>query len=217
MAGFTTTNDGEWEFSFDDTPSIPDLPVHDPHEQQGPEAPGYLDGPGKWENYSDLVIYELEALLRKWFAMKIGSGVWDNDKPGRRRRYTCKMMYEQLYGKLPDPKDQGDRVKLRRLPKVLSYYSTRIQASGSINGKKMTKTIYTLSPKLYKTRPPYSLRLRLQWLAEKGELPTWHNMMLPRDDLKIGHARNKRTDENMELRRDRAKQRYNERYADRAH
>lgn len=217
MAGFTTTNDGEWEFSFDDTPSIPDLPVHDPHEQQGPEAPGYLDGPGKWENYSDLVIYELEALLRKWFTMKIESGVWDNDKTGRRRKYTCKMMYEQLYGKLPDLKDQGDRVKLRRLPKVLSYYSTRIQASGSINGKKMTKTIYTLSPKLYKTRPPYSLRLRLQWLAEKGELPTWHNMMLPRDDLKIGHARNKRTDENMELRRERAKQRYNERYADRAH
>lgn len=212
MPGFTTTNNGEWEFSFEDKPSIPDLPVHDPLEQQGPTTPGYLEGAGKWENYSDNVIYELEALLRKWFEEKVNSEQWKNDKRGYYRRFTCGMMYEQLYGHPADMDSKDDRTKLRRLPKLLAYYSTKIQKEGSIRGKKLTKTIYTLSPRLYKTRPPYNLKLRLEWLADRGELPCWQNMKLPKDDLKAGQARNKKTNENMRLRRERAKQKYNDRY-----
>ena len=78
MAGFTTTNNGEWEFSFDSTPEVPDLPVHDPHVQQGPQVAGYLEGPGKWENYSDNVLYELESLLRNWLAIKCETDEWKN-------------------------------------------------------------------------------------------------------------------------------------------
>lgn len=212
MAGFITTDDGSWEFSFDSTPEIPDLPVHDPHEQQGPVFPGYLEGAGKWENYSDNVVYELESLLRKWFESKVDTEQWKKDKRGYWRRFTCGMMYEQLYGHKADMDDKDDRTKLRRLPKLLSYYSSKIQKEGSVRGKKMTKSIYTLSPKLYRQRPPYNLKLRLLWLQEKGELPCWQNMKLPKDDLKPGEARNPKTNENMRIRRERAKQRYNERY-----
>ena len=217
MPGFTTTEDGSWEFSFDDTPEIPDLPVHDPLEQQNPLVPGYLEGPGKWENYTDNHIYELEALLRKWFEVKSETEEWKKDHRGYYRRFTCGMIFEQLYGRLASRDNSDDWTKLRRLPKLLAYYSTRIQKEGSIRGKKLTKTIYTLSPKLYKQRPPYNLKLRLEWLKEKGELPCWQNMRLPKDDLKPGQARNPRTNENMRMRSERAKQRYNERYSDRAH
>ncbi len=212
MPGFTTTNDGEWEFSFDDTPEIPDLPVHDPLTPQGPVTPGYLEGAGKWENYSDNVVYELESLLRKWLAIKVESEEWKKDKRGYFRRFTCGMVYECLYGHPPDMKNKDDQVKLRRMPKLLAYYSTRIQKEGSVRGKKLTKKIYTISPKLYKQRPPYNLKLRIEWLAEKGELPTWHNMMLPKDDLKAGQARNPKTNENMRLRRERARQKFNDKY-----
>lgn len=212
MAGFTTTDNGDWEFSFEDTPDIPDLPVHDPLEQQGPVTPGYLEGPGKWENYSDVVIYELESLLRKWFEIKVKTDEWKKDKRGYYRRFTCGMVYEQLYGHPPNMKEHDDQVKLRRMPKLLAYYSSRIQKEGSIRGKKLTKRIYTLSPRLYKSKPPYSLRLRLEWLSEKGELPCWQNMRLPKDDLQAGQARNPKTNENMRIRREKARQRYNDKY-----
>ena len=212
MAGFTTTDDGGWVFSFDDKPEIPDLPVHDPLEQQGPMTPGYLEGAGKWENYSDTVVYELESLLRKWLEVKVDTEEWKKDKRGYYRRFTCGMVYECLYGHPANPRSKEDQTKLRRLPKLLAYYSSRIQKEGAIRGKKLTKKIYTISPRLYKRRPPYNLRLRIEWLAERGELPTWHNMRLPKDDLKAGQARNPKTNENMRLRRERARQAYNDRY-----
>lgn len=60
--------------------------------------------------------------------------------------------------------------------------------------------------------PPYSLKLRLEWLGEKGDIPTWSNMAVPKDDLEPGHARNYKTEKNMERRREQARARYNERY-----
>lgn len=215
MPGFITTDDGGWEFSFDDTPEVPDLPVHDPFVQQGPVFPGYLEGAGKWENYSDNVTYELESLLRKWFASHVDTPEWKRDKAGRYRRYTCGMMFEQLYGKPPNMKEKDVQLKLRRLSKLLAYYSSRIQKEGSIRGKKLKKSIYNLSPKLYRQRPPYNLKLRLEYFAERGELPCWQNMKLPKDNLKKGHARNPKTDENMRIRRERARQIYNDKYRDR--
>lgn len=216
MAGFTTTNDS-WEFSFDSTPEVPDLPVHDPIDPQGPKVASYLEGPGKWENYSDDKLYEVESLVRKFFESKETDEQWIKDKRGYWKRYTCGMMFEQIYGrKFSNNSNHDDQLRMRRLVKVMTYYSTKIQKEGSIRGKKVTKKIYTLSPKLYKTRPPYCLKLRLQWLAEKGELPCWQNMKLPKDYLKAGQARNPKTNENMRKRREKARELYNKRYADRA-
>ena len=215
MAEFITTDDG-WEFSFDSEPDVPNLPVHDPHEEQGPQRTvGYLEGPGKWENYSDDTLYELETLLREWLEIKVNTDEWKKDKRGYYRRFTCGMVYEQLYGKPVNIKEKDCQLKLRRLTKLLAYYSTKIQKEGSIRGKKLTKSIYTISPRLYKTKPPYCLKVRLKWLKEKGELPCWQNMKLPKDDLKAGQARNKQTNENMRIRREKARERYNQRYADR--
>jgi len=214
MPGFITTDDGGWEFRFDD-PIATELPVHDPFEQQGPEIPSYLDKPDHWKNYSDMVLYELELLLRKFFKSKEGEKNWEKGN-AYMRKYTCSMMFEQLYGRKVSMSNKDDLTRLRRLPKLLSYYSTRVQKCGSIRGRKTNKTIYTLSLRMYRNRPPYSLRLRIEWLSEQGKLPVWQNMKLPNDDLKPGHARNKRTDENMRARREKARQLYNERYADRA-
>lgn len=219
MPDFITTDNGEWSFSLDDTPVIPDLPANDPLIEQGPKRIGYLEGPGKWENYSDPVLYEVEVLLRKWIEKKISEPEW-NERGMRgiiNRKYQASMVYESLYGKPYDRKDKDCLVRVRRLTKLLAYYSGKIQKGGSIHGKKTTKTIYHFSLSRCKKKPPYCLKLRLEWLSDRGELPCWQNMKLPKDDLKAGQARNPRTNENMRIRSERAKQRYNERYGDRAH
>ncbi len=217
MPGFTTTNDGEWSFSFEDKVEVPDLPVHDPLHPTGPDVPGYLNGPGKWENYSDPILYELESLLRKWLESKTEDKDWaaKGAKGIRARKHTTSMVYMCLYGKPWDPKDKDCQVRMRRLPRLLAYYSTRIQKEGIVNGKKVTKSIYHLSLKRYKNVPPYCLKLRIEWLRKHGKMPVGQNMQLPKDDLKAGHARNPKTNENMRNRRERARQRYNERYGDR--
>ena len=99
----------------------------------------------------------------------------------------------------------------------MTYYSTRKQKEGSILGKKINKTIYTLSLRRYKRLAPFSLKLRIPWLEEQGKVPTWHNMQLVKDTLETGHARNKKTDENMRRRREQAQAAYRERYKHRTH
>ena len=219
MAGFTTTDDGGWEFSFDDTPGVPDLPSPDSFVQQGPEVANYLAGPGKWENYTDDVMYEHEGLLRKWLDLKSEDKTWR--APGARgvmaRKHTTGMVFMELYSRTVDMTDPFCQVRVRRLSRLLAYYSTKIQKCGSIHGKKVMKNIYHLSLGRYRKVPPYCLRHRLEWLTAKGEMPTWHNMQLPKDDLKPGHARNPKTNENMRRRRERGRELYNERYRDRAH
>lgn len=208
MAGFTTTSDGEWSFTFTDPQSKPVLP------DEPNMATGYLEGVGKWENFSDPLLYELDSLLRQFLETKVNDPKWTTAST-KWRRFTCGMMFEILYGRKYVSGD--DNKYAFRLAKLMAYYSTRITKEGSIRGKRYKKSIYCLSIKRYKTMPPYSLKLRLEWLEEQGKLPSWHNMGLPKDDLRIGHARNKRTEENMEKRRERAKKQYLERYADRNH
>lgn len=202
MAGFTSTNDG-WVFNFEEPMKKPELP------SEPNMATNYLAGPGKWDNYSDPVTYECDSLLRQFFESKESDPQWTQQQP-KWRRFTTGMMFEILFGRKYDPK--ADYQYGFRLSKVMAYYSTRSQKEGSIRGKRYKKTIYTLSLKRYHKCPPYSLRLRVEWLSEQGKLPTYQNMRLPKDDLKPGHARNPRTDENMEKRRERAKERYRDRY-----
>lgn len=207
MPGFTTTGDS-WTFRLDKEASKPSLP------EEPSMATSYLAGADRWANWCDDTLYECDCLVRQLFEAKKDDPRW-NQSNARYRRFTTGMVFEMIFGRKYE--NGRDAKAASRLSQVLAYYSTRVAKSGSINGKKYTKTIYTLSPKRYRTKPPYSLRLRLEWLQERGELPTWRNMAVPKDDLKPGHARNKRTDENMERRREQAKRRYNERYRDRAH
>ena len=206
MPGFTITNDGDWSFSFADDAPAPKLP-------EGPNmATSYLAGTGRWENYSDVMLYECESLLRQFLESKVDDPRWTMPNT-KWRRFTAGMMYEILYG---EPYTHENYPKILRLARVMAYYSTRISKEGSIHGKKYKKKIYCLSTSRYKKVPPYSLKLRLEWLEEHGKLPCWQNMRLPKD-LEAGHARNRKTDENMEKRRERARRIYNERYNGRKH
>lgn len=207
MPGFIT--DGEdWVFNFEEPMKKPELP------SEPNMATNYLAGPGKWDNYSDKVTYECDSLLRQFFATKEGDPQWEQTHP-KWRRFTTGMMFEVLFGRKYDPKT--DYQYGFRLSKVMAYYSTRATKEGSIRGKRYKKTIYTLSLKRYRKLLPYSLKLRVEWLAEHGELPTYQNMRLPKDNLKPGHARNPKTDENMEKRREQARERYRERYGNCSH
>lgn len=164
----------------------------------------------RWAQYENEVVYELDCLVRQWIEENSKHAKWV--KHYICRRYTMKMVYEQIYD---TPYEQNTIKGINNwLPRILRYYSTRVQRGGSIYGKSYKKTIYTISPKRGKGKP-YSLKLRLEWYADQGIMPTYKNMSLPKDNLRPGHARNPKTDANMIARSERAKARYNERYADR--
>lgn len=205
MEDSTSTNDGKILFTFGEEFKKPELPkVPTP-------AVSYLEGEGKWENYSDATLYECESLLRQFLEEKKKDSKWRQQNP-MYRKCTVGIMYYNLFGCEYDSKDSLCQKRGRRLARLLTYYSTRKQKEGTILGKKHTKTIYTLSLRRYAKVPPYSLRLRVEWLAEQGRIPVWQNMQLPKDNLKAGHARNPKTDANMERRREHARRLYNEKY-----
>jgi hypothetical protein len=191
-----TTDD--WVFNLDGKPKKEDL-------EPAVQVP-YLANPKAWRQYTDDTLYEIDVLVRKWIAKCMEDGKWARSY--RMRRYTFSMAFEQIYGRKYDQsKDAGI---INRMSRVLAYYSSKIQKGGFINGKQKSKTIYTISPRRLK-RPPYSLRLRLEWLGEQGDIPTPFNMRLPKDNLGPGHARNPRTEANMERRREDARARYRNR------
>ena len=206
MPDFTTTPDGGWPFQFGGKAPEPKLP------EGSNELLPYLASADRWEQYNNPVVYEIDSLVRQWIETMSKSKAWS--RTTSMRRYTMSMVFEQIYGRKYDCSKDAKIVK--PLTTILAYYSTKIQKSGSINNKVYTKTIYTISPSRLR-KPPYSLKLRLEWLEERGELPTWRGMALPKEDLKPGHARNPKTEANMERRREAGRARYNERYKDRNH
>lgn len=203
----TATADG-WVFDLT-APEKSDVPKPQPLDDRMLPV---LSDPAKWRNYSNDILYEGEKALRHLIAKLGENSTWHNQ--ARRRRYTFSMLFEMMFGRPYDQKKDARMVV--PLTRVMAYYSSRIQKTGYVNGKWRDKTSYTISPKRLK-RPPYSLRLRMEWLAEQGLVPNGKNMQLPKDNLRPGHARNKRTDANMQRRSEEAKRRYNERYKDREH
>ena len=193
--------EGDWEF---DRPGKPEKP-----KLADPGLAHWLGDSERWRQYTDDRVYEVDSLVRQWLGEMSKNVKWRTTT--RLRKYTMAMVFEQIYGR---PYDHSRDAKMQIvLPRVLAYYSTKVQKAGSIGGKFTSKTVYTVSPGRLK-KPPYSLRLRVEWLAERGEVPGPKNMCLPKD-LKPGHARNPRTNANMERRSREAKDRYNERYKDR--
>lgn len=174
----------------------------------------FLADPELWANWEDQRLYDAEVAIRGWIERMSENPKWARTN-ARCRRYTFSMVFELITGEKYDQKRHMKYVHTWTM--VLSYYSSRVQKGGSINGRPYTKTIYNLSPKRL-SRPPLSLRLRFEWLAERGVKPTEANMHNPQNDLlRPGHARNPRTDERMRQRREEARARYNERYRDRDH
>ena len=174
----------------------------------------FLADPELWENWEDQRLYDADVAVRGWIERMSENPKWARTN-AKCRRYTFSMAFELITGERYDQRKHARLIHAWTM--VLSYYSSRVQKGGSINGKTYTKTIYNLSPKRL-SRPPLSLRLRFEWLAERGVKPTEANMMNPqREILEPGHARNPRTEERMKQRREEARARYNERYRDRSH
>ena len=192
MTKLSLTEDGEF-LSLDlcSADSSKSLETHD-------MLPGWalpiLTTPERWENYSNDLIYETDKRIREW--MRSMKSVWTNRK-GMDRRYSRQMLVEIL-GLQDAIKTAYDNKIVSR---IFAYYSTKVTGSTTINGKKV-KRAYTLSLRRLK-KNPYSLRLRLEELEDEGH---WAHFNLPKDDLEVGHARNPRTEANIERRKQRGRE-----------
>lgn len=155
-----------------------------------------LTTPERWANYSDDAIYETDKRIREWIESMRSK--WT--RRGLDRRYTFAMLCEILgLSKIVET-----RKNHKSISKVFAYYSTRINKDTKINGERH-KTVYTISPRRL-SRAPYSLRLRLEQMEGEG---TWNSFKLPKDDLEPGHARNPRTEANMQKRREERRKKAN--------
>lgn len=193
-----------WEFHLDGGPK--------PKIKEVPKMMPWIGTSEAWEQYSDDRVYHADKLVRAWIAEMKRNSKWV--RTAKLRRYRFSDLFHLVTGEEYDASKHSKTVHI--YTRIFSYYSSRIQRGGSINGKSKNKTIYCISPKRLE-KCPYSLKLRLEWFAERGEIPTSANMALPKDDLRIGHARNPRTEANMRKREAEGRRRYNERYADRNH
>ena len=171
----------------------------------------YISDPLAWKNYENRMLYDAEIELRKFIIQQREIPKWRNTVAPR--RYTFKMLFEILFHREYDP--HTDMKSSYMLKKLFAYYSTKITKSftdGNLtNGQKgyhKSTRGYHLSAKDPTDKRPYSLRLRIEWLAERGQVPTAANMKLCKDNLEPGHARSKKTEENIERRRKAARERY---------
>lgn len=178
------------------------------------QAAAFLSDPELWENYENEALAAAETALRDWITEMRKVPSW-NATNSKKRRYTFSMLFELVTGEKYEQRKHAKWISMWRT--LFRYYSSRVQKAGSLDGKMYSKTIYVISPQRLK-RPPFSLRLRIPWLVEHGYAIDKRTMYGPNSELvKPGHARNPRTDANMERRREEARERYNERYRDRAH
>lgn len=166
----------------------------------------YINTSKAWNQYNNPLIYEGDKAIRQFITeMHETNPKWDRKHCDR--KFTFGMLYKILFG--TEWKTEKGCANIYTLKKLFAYYSTRIQKIYYKDGKQKNKPAYTLMANIEK-KPPYSLKLRVEWLVRQGKIPNGYNMKLPKDNLTIGHARNPRTDANMEFRRERARERYNE-------
>ena len=168
MADSTTTESKDFSFSFEKP-----KPIFEPT----PFSQPYLAGPGRWDNYTDDKLYEMECLLREFLKTKVHG--WGNSSSSA-RKFTAKMMYQTLYGSADDYKVSDSR----RMNRLLTYYCTKKFGRSpkgdnrtTIFGKMQTANVYLMNAMRHDMKP-YSLRLRLEWLELQGKLPTYENMSL---------------------------------------
>lgn len=160
----------------------------------------------KWKQYCNVDIYEFDKAMREWLQIMSTNTVWCRSY--KKRRYTFKMIYEQIFQKEYVPKEASKYLMIGA--RICAYYSSKVTRNGSINGKNYSKSIYCISPSRLHNLP-YSLRLRIEEFEKEGIVPTNSNTKLPEDNLEPGHARNPKTEENMRKRSEEAKRRYYER------
>lgn len=202
-------------FSLDQSVKAPEVGSEELHDVAAMSIIG--GNRAAWLNYTNDVIYETDKLLRAWLEeqCKIPSWAGSGKSAARNRTYSFKTLFEILYKRKWVPEE--DSHLSVPMSKVFKYYCSRLHTGGwdAAEKKNTSKTKYVISPTRYKNCPPYSLRLRFETLTENGENIDANKMRVPKDDLKVGHARNKRTDANIQRRRERGRQKYREYIANR--
>lgn len=191
MEGFIIDDDG---WSLEDSESQETNEFKDPTPRW---AIPYIATPEALKNYTDDVVYEADKRIREFIeSMK---GKWT--KRGMDRRIS--------FGDLCKILGIDDVVKSRKnynsVARVFAYYSCRTYKDTNINGERK-KNVYKLSPQRLK-RMPYSLKLRIEMLQDGCYSK---QMELPKDDLEMGHARNPRTEANIERRKEKSRNAFNE-------
>lgn len=158
----------------------------------------------QWDNFSDMEAYDFEKRLREFLKYLSEHSKYH----GRyNRRFTFQMIYQRLYGKeMEAPRSHQSNV----LRQICIYYSSALLENTYI-GEKRCKKVYVLAYSRLKKRP-WCIRLRLEWFVEHNEEITPGKLRCIKTDLQWGHARNARTERNMQARRERAKQAYKEKY-----
>lgn len=157
----------------------------------------YLSDEKAWDNYSDDIVYEVDKAIRSWGEQMRSH--WS--RKGMDRRYQ----FSTLLGLLGVDVNVNNNKNYNKIARIFAYYSTKVQKETFIDGVRK-KNVYTISPSRLR-RPPYSLRLRLEQFDGPRD---GRSMQLPKDDLEKGHARNPRTEANMQRRSEEARRRYNE-------
>lgn len=201
--------DGIYEFGNPNNEHVPVNPIPD-------NIARVIGDPKAWEQYHNNWLYEAEKALRSWIELMSTNKKWN--RTTKMRKYTFTQAWEQVFGTewSKSDKKQG---KQRLWIELLSHYSSRVlkNAWSSERQRQTRHPAYIISPKRVHSDQvmPYSLKLRVEWLSERGKLPTVCNMNLSKRTLTPGHARNPKTDANMEKRREQGRKAYNERYKDR--
>ena len=173
----------------------------------------FIAGKKEWDNYTDDLVYDADKAMRDFIRKMSETPKWTRDR--RARTYRFKQLFRLLFGREYDVKK--DSKTTAKLSRIFAYYSTSIRnASKDDDGNWKAKPGYVISPKRL-NKPPYSLRLRFEEMAAEGIIPTAVNMKAPKDDLTRGHARNPKTDANMERRRNVQRERYNKYVEQRKH
>lgn len=168
----------------------------------------YISSSDQWAAYNDSLQYNIEKDLRAFIEAKSKDPQWRGHHS--KRKYRPSVLFSILYARPFDVKK--DMAAMMRLTKLMAYYSSRINKNSydSETGKQHCgKPTYVLSASRVK-KPPMNLKLRLEWYAEQGIMPTFRNMRLMKDDLTPGHARNPRTEENMRRMEQRGRDAFNE-------
>ena len=172
------------------------------------EVVPYISSPKEWARFNDDLQYSIEKDLRAFIEAKSKDPQWRGHHS--QRKYRPSVLFSILYARPFDVKQ--DMPAMMRLVKLMAYYSSRINKHGydSDTGKKHNgKPSYVLSCSRLK-KPPMNLKLRLEWYAEQGIMPTFRNMRVIDDDLKPGHARNPRTEEHMKAMEQKGRDAFNE-------
>lgn len=199
----------DWAFSLSNEEDPQPIPVGD--EELPWDVIPYVYDADAWKQFTDPVVYQIDKVLREFMTVMSRSDYWR--KHTLVRKYTCGMLWKLLFKR---PYDRRiDTTNVKKAVKIFAYYSSTVTKEGTVwddetqSKRYFHKTVYTLSSKAIE-RPPYSLRLRWEWLSEKGVVPDKGNMKLPKDDLKPGHSRYPKTEARLQERREKAREAYNE-------